>query len=493
MHIVNIEHLIDAIFPVESVILDAKALRGISIDSRIVQDMDVFFVMPTIKSYEHIVAAYQKGVRCFVVAHDQINHLRSFLNDNKVTYLVVQNIRKACADACGLFYKNKPKELVYVTGTNGKSSTVSMLRQIWQLNGIEAATIGTLGVERSFGFDKTLNLPSLTSLDSVSFYKTLDYLAQSGVKAVACEASSHGLHQYRLDGIEINAAGFLNFTQDHLDYHQSMDEYFNAKSLLFKRILKEQKTAVINSDLAHFEDLQKIIEDKKQILLTFGKREQDQIRVLDYVLTDEGFLLTLSLFDEIYEKIPFLFFGFFQIENLLCAIALAYSSGLLIKDIVHSIPFLKSIKGRMEFIGKTKTDGKVFVDFAHSPDALENILKSIKRHQPQRIHLVFGCGGDRDPLKRPMMGKIAHQLADVVYITNDNPRSEDECSIRHQILKEAPKAIEIPDRKKAIETAIANLKNGDILIIAGKGHEEGQIIKGVSYPFSDQDEAKKCL
>ncbi|MBP9752290.1 MAG: UDP-N-acetylmuramoyl-L-alanyl-D-glutamate--2,6-diaminopimelate ligase [Proteobacteria bacterium] len=489
---IKVEDFLTIINPVQSKTIDHQIISGISIDSRTAQKGDVFFTMPSLNMLDYVNQAYEKGVRCFVISEES-KDIINLLHSLECSFFIVSNIRKMCADVCQLFFKNKPEIIVYVTGTNGKSSTVSMLRQFWQSNHIEAASIGTLGVERAFGFDKSLNLPSLTSLDSVSFNKTLNFLAVDGVKAVACEASSHGVDQYRLDGPIIEAAAFLNFTQDHLDYHGTMENYFKAKSSLFKRILPSQKTAVLNSGLEKIDELKSIAREQNQKILTFGTSDTDDIKILKYTTKNGFFSLDLSIFKTEYKNISFPLFGIFQIENLLCAIALAYTTGVSIDNIVKTIPTLNSLKGRMEYIGQTKTNARVFIDFAHSPDALENILKGIKYHNPKSVHLVFGCGGDRDPLKRPIMGKIAHALADVVYITNDNPRHEDEKVIRNQILKEAPKAKEIADRREAIHQAISGLKEGDILIIAGKGHEEGQNIKGTIFPFSDQEIARECL
>jgi UDP-N-acetylmuramoyl-L-alanyl-D-glutamate--2,6-diaminopimelate ligase len=465
-------------------------ITGVSIDSRLAQKGDIFIAIPSQNVKNNVLDAFQKGVRVFILdLHDK--HLENDLPH--CTCYISENTRQDAAFICGYIYQKKPKTIAYVTGTNGKSSTVSLLRQIWQYNNIEAASIGTLGIERSFGIDKTYPVPSLTSLDPVSFHKTLSYLFDKNIEAVACEASSHGIDQFRLDGVPITTAGFTNLTQDHLDYHKTMDAYFDAKSLLFSRILEEQKTAVINADSPYFEKLKTIAKAKNQNIIAYGKQDFCDFKLLDARLQNGLYTLDLCFLGNITKNVLFPLFGNFQFENLLCASAMAFATGIKVTDIIATILHLKSIKGRMELIGKTKTNGLIFVDYAHTPDALERILKSIRSHNPNQVHLVFGCGGNRDASKRPIMGKIANDYADKIYITNDNPRFENAKEIRSQILSACPKGIEREDRAIAIAEAIQNLKENDILIIAGKGHEEGQIINGEILPFSDQDEAKKYI
>lgn len=472
------------------IVLNSK-LKGVSVDSRTCQESDIFIGVVCPILHQNCLDAYQKGVRYFAV------ETPVELPSDAVVQLV-DNARLYAAQVSAYFYPKAPSLIAAVTGTNGKSSTVSLLRQFWQHGKLRAASLGTLGLEGPIDMEKnTLDIPSLTSLDPVSFHKTLQFLSNQCIDAVSIEASSHGLDQYRLDGAKISVAAFTNLTQDHLDYHQTMENYFNAKAQLFSRVLGKGLPAVINKNSPYFDALKNIIDDRERKLITYGIQIDADFEVKQYVLTSDGICLDLHFMGQTYKDVHLPLCGAFQIENMLCAAAMAYASGLSIDCIVKAIPFLQSIKGRMEHIADYN-GAAIFVDYAHTPDALENILTSIRQHTKGKVHLVFGCGGNRDTTKRPIMGEIANRLADVVYVTNDNPRFEDGDDIREQIMLAVPDAFNIADRKGAIQKAITNLSTGDVLIVAGKGHETGQIIKGITYPFSDQAEIlsivqKSCL
>ncbi|CAO5680261.1 MAG: UDP-N-acetylmuramoyl-L-alanyl-D-glutamate--2,6-diaminopimelate ligase [Holosporales bacterium] len=458
-------------------------VQGVSTNSVTCKETDVFVAIPCARIKENCQEAYQKGVRHFAL-EEAID-----LPSDAIIYRV-ENARLCAAQCAAHFYPNMPTYIAAVTGTNGKSSTVSLLRQIWTLNHRTAASLGTLGLEAPV--DCPFDIPSLTSFDPITFHKILSYLTQQNIDAVAIEASSHGLDQYRIDGAPLSVAAFTNLTQDHLDYHHTMENYFAAKAKLFNRVLSPNMPAVINKDSPYFDALKRIVNKKNQQLITFSKSTHADFMVTHYRFEQFGMMLDLNFKGVERLNVRFPFCGVFQIENMLCAAAMAYATGITIEQILDAIPHLKPIKGRMEYMGDYQ-GASVFVDYAHTPDALENILKSIRHHTHGKIHLVFGCGGDRDKTKRPLMGKIANLLADHVYVTDDNPRHENPSDIRSQILSSISKAYDIPDRQNAIQTAMAHLHAGDVLIVAGKGHETGQIYKGTIYPFSDQDEILKII
>ncbi|WP_264686057.1 Mur ligase family protein [Wolbachia endosymbiont (group B) of Pyrgus malvae] len=369
------------------------------------------------------------------------------------------------------FYQFKqPKYVAAVTGTNGKTSVVEFCRQIWQDN---VASIGTLGTcVNNNRKDNSLTTPSADDL-----YSTLRDINNKNVEHLALEASSHGIDQYRIHGLRLNAAAFTNFSQDHLDYHKSIDEYFEAKKRLFDEVLPKEKTAILNADIGEYGELLNIAEKRGNKVITYGKKNSD-ITLLKQIPTANGQYLTIQIGDEIYNAF-FPIFGQFQAYNLLCAIGIVISSGMDYQRMC--IDKLASPSGRME-----KVNTFAFVDYAHTPSALKQALLSLKWHFNKKIVLVFGCGGNRDQTKRAEMGKIAQMLAGKVIVTDDNPRDEDPGKIRHDILLYCPDALEIGDRKKAIEKGI-NIAHDEnmILLVAGKGHERFQIIEGQSLEFSD--------
>ncbi len=385
------------------------------------------------------------------------------------------------------FYAPIPKTIAAVTGTNGKTSSTVFARQIWGMLGNKSASIGTIGI-----IGDGINLSAaLTTPDAVFLHQTLQSLAQKGVTHAALEASSHGLLQHRLDGLAADIAAFTNLTRDHLDYHGTMEEYFAAKLILFERIVKPQGFAVINRDIAEFHKIESICKSRNVKPISFGKQGSD-IHILAVKPEHDGQAVEFFIFGEKYTaKIPLL--GSFQVYNIACAIGIAVASGAKPKNIMPHIAHLQGVPGRMQPAGVTPSGAPVFVDYAHTPDAIENVLRSLRPHTKGRLAILFGCGGDRDPGKRPIMGGIAQQLADKVYVTDDNPRTEDPAKIRAAILQNCPKALEIGDRAEAIRQAIAALEKGDALIIAGKGHEPGQIVGKQVLPFDDAEEARKAL
>jgi len=368
--------------------------------------------------------------------------------------------------------------MVAVTGTNGKSSTVSFLRDIWTHAGLNARSLGTLGL-RSTGTLHTNVEAAFTTFDTKSAHLIISSLAPS-VTHLALEASSHGLHQGRLDGFLFDAAVFTNLTQDHLDYHKTMDAYFAAKLALFTERLKLGGTAIVNVDDEYGVYIAHEIRRRGAKLIRFsrsGARAPADLRLLWQVPSQLGQKLVFSLFGETYEvQAPVA--GLFQAENILAALGAALATDIDPRVAVEAVRRLESVPGRLERAAVLSNGASVYVDFAHTPDALQNVLRSLRPHvrKGSKLHVLFGCGGDRDALKRPIMGRIASELADVVLVTDDNPRTEPAAQIRKSILSAAPDARDAGDRYSAIGAALSELHDGDVLLIAGKGHEDYQIL-----------------
>ncbi|MBX3511579.1 MAG: UDP-N-acetylmuramoyl-L-alanyl-D-glutamate--2,6-diaminopimelate ligase, partial [Hyphomonadaceae bacterium] len=406
-----------------------------------------------------------------------------------VAHVVAENPRRAFAIAASRFFPRRPGVIAAVTGTNGKSSTVDFLRQIWAHAGKRAASLGTLG---AIGPNGVVDLGHTTP-DPAAIHATLQTLADEGVTHAAMEASSHGLEQHRVDGVSFDAGAFTNLTQDHLDYHADMGAYRAAKLKLWA-LVKAGGTAVINADAAEcgaFEQAARV--RGLEIVLCGWRAPRDgALKIVEMRPRPASQAMVLRWAGrEVEVDLPLI--GEFQALNATCAAALALSLGEAPEKVWSALAALQPVKGRMEHVGESRSGGHVFVDYAHTPDGLDVLLRAARPHAPGRIIAVFGCGGDRDKDKRPKMGAIAARQADVVIVTDDNPRSEEPAAIRAQILAAAPGALEVGDRARAIREAVAMLKPGDALMIAGKGHETGQIIKGVTHPFSDQDVARAAL
>ena len=411
-------------------------------------------------------------------------------NSKATKILPTLNPRLMLAKLAKAFYSHQPKNTVAVTGTNGKSSVVHLTRQLWEGCDYSSASLGTLGLISKQTND--LQLPSLTTLDPISLHKTLNTLSQKPVEYFAFEASSHGLDQYRLHAVELKAAGFTNLTQDHLDYHQTMEDYFLAKAKLFTEVLPEGATAVLNKDSAFFDQLHTFCHQRSQTVLTYSLTQKADLTARA-ISQHSGFLeFDLDIMGQIYPGQKVNLAGRFQLENLLCALGLTLVTGAPVNNLIKTLPSLQAVKGRMQWVG-THNQGSVFVDYAHTPDALKTVLKNLLPHAKGQLWVVFGCGGNRDALKRPQMGAIACEYADHVIVTDDNPRHEEPAAIRQQILAACPNAVEIADRRQAIRSTIAQLKEGDIVLIAGKGHETDQIVGDTTYPFDDQIEVETFL
>ncbi len=395
--------------------------------------------------------------------------------------------RRALAMLAGRFYQAQPKTVAAVTGTNGKTSVASFLRQIWAATGFEAASLGTIGIVTSRGETPLAH----TTPDPISLHKHLARLAAEGVTHLALEASSHGLDQHRLDGVRISAGAFTNITRDHLDYHPTFEHYLNAKLRLFRDLLAPGSPAVIDADspgsevaidvaLAAGLNVWSVGENGGGIALLEAERKGFKQRLS---LAQDGRRFTVDL--------PLA--GRFQVSNALVAAGLALTLGAGADDVFPALSKLQGAKGRLDYAGETAAGAPVFVDYAHTPDALVKALQALRPYVQGRLHVVFGCGGDRDKGKRPEMGWAAVSNAQAVYVTDDNPRSEDPAVIRSEILAAARGAIEIANRAEAIAAAIGALKKGDVLLVAGKGHETGQITGKVVIPFSDHEAVAAAL
>ena len=399
--------------------------------------------------------------------------------------------RLTLAQAAAAFYGAQPEIMVAITGTNGKSSTVDFLRQIWSHCGLQAASMGTLGAITPSG---AVDLGHTTP-DPVSIQSTLSILANEGVTHCAMEASSHGLAQYRLHGVKLAAGAFTNLTQDHLDYHTDFDDYRAAKLKLFSELLPEGAPAVINADSREREIVEQSAKEAGLIPFTYGWKG-DHLWIDEITPRSTGQELRLQWETpggdkETLVQLPLI--GEFQALNALCAAGLAMALGADAMAVFKAMETLKGVKGRLELVGETEDGVGVFVDYAHTPDGLSTLLRAVRPHAAGRVICVFGCGGDRDPFKRPMMGEVAAKFADECIVTDDNPRSEEPDAIRAAIMAAVPDADEIGDREAAIRAGVARLKKGDALVIAGKGHETGQIIKGEVHPFSDHETAQRAL
>ncbi len=404
-----------------------------------------------------------------------------------VPYIGVKNPRETYAYLAARLYPGQPETVVAMTGTNGKSSTVEFLRQIWDFAGLNAACFGTLGIATNAGVTPL----SHTTPDAAALQQTLADLKAAGVTHCGMEASSHGLDQYRLDGTRLAAVGFTNLTQDHFDYHKTFEAYFEAKARLFTHLAPKGIPAVMNVDSEYGQRMAKLAQASGLDVMRVGHSGED-LRIAEVTPRSASQSLRLIYNGEpVAIELPLA--GDFQILNAVSAAALAMKTGVAPDVAFKALEQLTGVNGRMERAGMTKDGAPVFVDFAHTPDGLEKLLRGVRPHTAGRIIVVFGCGGDRDPDKRPKMGAIAARLADDVIVTDDNPRTEDAAAIRRAVMAGCPDAVEIGDRAEAIAVGVAMLKKSDCLVIAGKGHESGQIVGTKVIPFKDVDVAKAAL
>ncbi|MES0019127.1 UDP-N-acetylmuramoyl-L-alanyl-D-glutamate--2,6-diaminopimelate ligase [Mesorhizobium sp. M0036] len=478
-------HLRDlaGILPVEGTSSRDVEVTGISSDSRTVKTGVVFFALAGSKADGSAYAAdaAKRGAAAVVVGN------ASAVSGLSVPVLSVDDPRLALALSAARFFGSQPETMVAVTGTAGKTSVAAFIRQIWEQAGFAAASIGTTGVVAPGRND----YGSSTTPDPVALHQLLKELAEAGVTHASMEASSHGLDQRRLDGVKLAAGGFTNLGRDHMDYHPTVEDYHRAKLRLFDTLLPKGAPAVIFADDPWSAPTIQAAQAAGLKVLTVG-RHGDFLR-LKRVEHERHRQRAEVEADGVLYEIDLPLAGDFQIANALVSAGLAISTGTPVAKALMALEKLQGAPGRLDLVGATANGAPVYVDYAHKPDALENVLAAVRPFTTGRVIVVFGCGGDRDRGKRPIMGEIATRLADVVIVTDDNPRSEVPETIRAAILAAAPRAIEIGDRRKAIHEAVAMLKAGDTLIVAGKGHEEGQTIGAETFPFSDHEEVRSAL
>lgn len=459
-------------------------IASLTADSRSVRPGSLFAALPGAKAdgAQFVADAIAKGAAAVLLKRDAKVAVPA-----RVGLLMAPEPRQAFARLAARFWGQQPRTIVAVTGTSGKTSVADFARQIFDRLGHAAASLGTLGVVKggvaSYGV--------LTTPDPVTLHQTLARLAQEGVTHLAMEASSHGLDQYRLDGVALRAAAFTNLGRDHLDYHPSMDAYLKAKLRLLTELLPEAGAAVINADAAHAGPAIAAARIAGRRVVTVGRAAASTLQLAEQRPVGFGQRLRVRHGDTVAAlHLPLL--GDYQAANALLAAALVMATGEAHLDALAALEHLEGVKGRLEIVGEAR-GGLIVIDYAHKPDALAAALRALKPFAAARIVCVFGCGGDRDKGKRPIMGRIACELASSVIVTDDNPRSENAAAIRAEILAAAPGAREIGDRGEAIRTAVRLLGSGDVLLIAGKGHETGQIIGSTVVPFSDHEAVRAAL
>jgi UDP-N-acetylmuramoyl-L-alanyl-D-glutamate--2,6-diaminopimelate ligase len=461
----------------------ALEISGVSADSRAIKNGDVFVAIEGGKTdgLKFVGPAIAAGAAAVIAQRRPDAPL-----PQHVAFVRVENARRALALIAAKFFPRQPEIIAAVTGTSGKTSVVAFTRQLWTALGHRAASIGTIGIVSPRG----QTYGSLTTPDPVALHRSLDALAGEGVTHLAIEASSHGLDQYRLDGLRIAAAAFTNITRDHLDYHPTLDAYLAAKLRLFAELAEPGSAAVIDVDHAHADAVVAAAKKRGLRIVSVGRRG-DGIRLVEAVI--DGFAQTLRIEhggNNFRVRLPLV--GEFQVENALVAAGLAITTGGDPAAVFAALEHLAGAKGRLELAGSSR-GAPIFIDYAHKPDALAKALEALRPYVGGKLVVVFGAGGDRDRGKRPLMGAVAAAKADRVIVTDDNPRSEDAAAIRAAIMSAARDAIEIGDRRQAIRSAIAALRAGDVLLIAGKGHETGQIIGDRVTPFSDHEAVAAAL
>ncbi len=465
------------------------ALSGLTADSRAVRAGMLFAALPGTATHgaHFIGTALEQGATAILTDAEGLRMAADLLADTDTAIVVAEDPRAALACAAALWFGSQPETMVAVTGTNGKTSVATFTRQIWSALGHAAINIGTTGIEGAWSAPSSHTTP-----DAITLQKLLAAAAEGGITHAAMEASSHGLDQRRLDGVRLKVAGFTNLTQDHLDYHGTMAAYFAAKARLFTRLLPEDGIAVVNLDGAKGSEMAELALARGLRVLTVGKGQGADLQIaatrpdatgqeVRYLWQGRAFQTRLALI------------GAFQAENVAVAAGLAIAAGDAPEAVLATLPRLTGVRGRMQLAATRRNGAAVYVDYAHTPDAVETALRALRPHVMGRIIIVFGAGGDRDRSKRPLMGEAARKHADVLYVTDDNPRTEDPASIRAAVMAACPDANEVGDRAEAILRAVDALLPGDALLIAGKGHESGQIIGTDVYPFDDVEQASVAV
>ena len=464
------------------------ALSGIEVDSRRVREGALFAAMPgtVVHGASFVEKALEQGAVAVLTDAKGAQLAGEAVRAAGAALVVSEEPREALARTAALWFGAQPQTMIAVTGTNGKTSVSTFVRQIWIEMGLAAVNLGTTGVEGAWSAPLAHTTP-----EPITLHRTLAQAAQNGITHAAMEASSHGLDQRRLDGVTLKAAGFTNFTQDHLDYHETFEAYFDAKAALFARVLPEDGTAVINIDDPKGIEMAAIATARGCSVITVG-RDGGDLHLTAQRFDATGQDLRFEWGGKTYQKRLELIGGF-QADNVLLAAALVIACGADAADVFDTIPHLTTVRGRMQLAATRDNSAAVFVDYAHTPDAVATALAAMRPHVMGRLIAIVGAGGDRDASKRPLMGAAASQNADMVFVTDDNPRSEDPATIRAAVMGGCPDATEVGDRAEAILRGVDVLEPGDALLIAGKGHETGQTIGDDVLPFDDVEQASLAV
>lgn len=457
-------------------------IAGIATDSRAVRPGYLFAALPGTKldGADFIKQAVRAGAVA-VLAKSGVKPCP------QTAWIADDNPRRQIALIAARFYARQPRTIAAVTGTSGKTSVADFTRQLWQAAGQPSASLGTLGVRTAAATEKLAH----TTPDPIVLHQALDKLAGQGIEHLAIEASSHGLDQARLDGVRVAAAAFTTFGIDHGDYHPTPQDYLAAKLRLFAELLPPDGAAVLNADTPVFAEVRAVCDRRSLRVFTYGRGGLD-LRIIDAVATAAGQQVTAEIFGQRH-TVPLALYGTFQSGNVMAALGLVVATGTPIDAAVAALTSLDGVPGRLQKVAAHPNGAPIFVDYAHKPDALEAVLTALRPHVTGRLHAVFGCGGDRDRAKRPLMGDIARRLADRVIVTDDNPRTEPPAAIRAEVMAGCPDATEIADRAEAIRVAVAALQPDDLLVVAGKGHEQGQIIGDQVRPFDDAAEVRAAV
>ncbi len=462
-----------------------STVTGLTVNSRGVTPGCAFVALPSVwegkaGGEQYINQAITAGAQ-FIISKESVPQ-----NLSAEKYWVqVENPHEVLSKLAKAFYPKQPQNVVAVTGTNGKSSTVDFIFQLWNQANYKCARMGTIGVQDSQN-NQYAGIAGATTPDAIILHQTLQQLAENKIDYLAMESSSHALAQHRMDGVSVQVASFTNLTHDHLDYHKDAANYFQAKARLFTDLLPQTGMAVLNRDDPASTQLRELLKARSVRVITYGTHDADFSYQVD-AMHEQGLDVSLSALGKQYQ-FNFPLIGGFQVSNAICALANAILTGVDEARAVASLSQLKSVPGRLQKVGS-----QVYVDYAHTPDALATALQALRPHTKGRLLVIFGCGGNRDPFKRPLMGKVASELADIIFVTDDNPRSEDATTIRQEIMRACPQGREIANREEAIMAAINELQPNDILLIAGKGHETGQIVGNQVQPFNDVTVAEQAL
>ncbi len=464
-------------------------ITGLAVDSREVREGFLFAALPGTRVHgaEFIQYALRMGAAAILTDTQGAGIAKAELDASDAALILAEDPRQTLSYCAALWFGAQPETMVAVTGTNGKTSVASFTRQIWIALGFEAVNLGTTGVEGAY------ELPlAHTTPEPITLHRTLSEVEGAGITHAAMEASSHGLAQRRMDGVRLAAAGFTNFTQDHLDYHETFDEYFAAKAGLFDRVLPDDGVAVINMDDPRGPDMARIVQERGQELIQVGRGGDNDLQLQAQRFEATGQELRFAWHDRVHQ-VRLNLIGGFQAENLLVAAGLVIAAGADPDRVFETLPQMQTVRGRMQLAATRANGAAVFVDYAHTPDAVATALKALRPHVLGRLIAIVGAGGDRDPGKRPLMGQAAADHADLVIVTDDNPRSEDPAAIRAAVMQGCPEAQNVGDRAEAILRGVDALGPGDALLISGKGHETGQTVGDDVFPFDDCEQASVAV